>query len=72
MINFVCILIKVPHEDRLRAACIAITFSSKLLQSEYCINAIDGINNLKMLRMLILLFCCSVIPYSVFSGVPVN
>ena len=46
VISFVCILIKVYHEGRLEAACIAIALSLNLLQSEYSINAIDGINNL--------------------------
>jgi len=32
---------------------IAIALSPKLLQSEYCTNAIDGINNHEMVRMLI-------------------
>jgi len=68
--SFVCILIKDPHKDQFHAACIAIAFLSKLLRSEYCINAIDGINNYNMLGMLILLFCCSVIPCSRFYCFP--
>jgi len=50
---------------------IMIVFSAELLQGEYCINAIDSTNNHKFSTILIPLFHCSFIPYSVFSGVPV-
>ena len=67
MIDFGCILIKAPMKTD---ACIAIAFWSKWLQSKHCINAIDGINNHKMLGMLIPLFRCSFILYSVFYCFP--
>jgi len=70
MISFVHILIENPHEDQLCAACITIAFLSKLLQNEHYVNAIDDINNHKMLGMLAPLFCCSIIPYSGFYSFP--
>ena len=64
MISSVHILIENPHGDQLCAACITIAFLSKLLQNERYVNAIDDINNYKMLGMLNPLFHCSVILYS--------
>ena len=51
MVSFVRILFKDHPEDRLIV--LPAIMIAELLQGEYCINVIDGINNHKISRMLI-------------------
>ena len=60
MISLARIVIKDRSEARFDAACHCDCIPVKVAMhevSEHCINAIDRINNHKMIRILILLFC---------------